>query len=111
MTVVFGIPLSVLFGQVLLGLINGAFYALLSLGLAIIFGLLRIINFAHGAQYMLGAFIAVLGLNYLGLNSCACNPPTRSPSAHQPEQFTSRWPCAGRVGEDQCERRRQHEQR
>ncbi|KOY02531.1 branched-chain amino acid ABC transporter permease [Pseudomonas nunensis] len=68
MTVVFGIPLSVLFGQVLLGLINGAFYALLSLGLAIIFGLLRIINFAHGAQYMLGAFIAVFGLNYLGLN-------------------------------------------
>ncbi|MDN3221473.1 branched-chain amino acid ABC transporter permease [Pseudomonas nunensis] len=68
MTFVFGIPLSVLFGQVLLGLINGAFYALLSLGLAIIFGLLRIINFAHGAQYMLGAFIAVLGLNYLGLN-------------------------------------------
>jgi branched-chain amino acid transport system permease protein len=68
MTVVFGIPLSVLFGQVLLGLINGAFYALLSLGLAIIFGLLRIINFAHGAQYMLGAFIAVLGFNYLGLN-------------------------------------------
>ena len=68
MTVVFGIPLSVLFGQLLLGLINGAFYALLSLGLAIIFGLLRIINFAHGAQYMLGAFTAVLGLNYLGVN-------------------------------------------
>jgi branched-chain amino acid transport system permease protein len=64
----FGIPLSVLFGQLLLGLINGAFYALLSLGLAIIFGLLRIINFAHGAQYMLGAFAAVLGLNYLGVN-------------------------------------------
>jgi branched-chain amino acid transport system permease protein len=64
----FGIPLSVLFGQMLLGLINGAFYALLSLGLAIIFGLLRIINFAHGAQYMLGAFAAVLGLNYLGVN-------------------------------------------
>ena len=68
MTVVFGIPLSVLFGQLLLGLINGAFYALLSLGLAIIFGLLRIVNFAHGAQYMLGAFVAVLGLNYLGVN-------------------------------------------
>ncbi|VVO15394.1 branched-chain amino acid ABC transporter permease [Pseudomonas fluorescens] len=68
MTIVFGIPLSVLFGQVLLGLINGAFYALLSLGLAIIFGLLRIINFAHGAQYMLGAFTAVMGLNYLGVN-------------------------------------------
>ncbi|WP_339463072.1 branched-chain amino acid ABC transporter permease [Pseudomonas sp. EA_105y_Pfl2_R69] len=68
MTMLFGIPLSVLFGQMLLGLINGAFYALLSLGLAIIFGLLRIINFAHGAQYMLGAFAAVLGLNYLGVN-------------------------------------------
>ncbi|MDX1369365.1 branched-chain amino acid ABC transporter permease [Pseudomonas sp.] len=68
MTMVFGIPLSVLLGQLLLGLINGAFYALLSLGLAIIFGLLRIINFAHGAQYMLGAFAAVLGLNYLGIN-------------------------------------------
>ena len=68
MTIVFGIPLSVLFGQLLLGLINGAFYALLSLGLAIIFGLLRIINFAHGAQYMLGAFTAVMGLNYLGVN-------------------------------------------
>ncbi|SFP98027.1 branched-chain amino acid ABC transporter permease [Pseudomonas borbori] len=68
MTMLFGIPLSVLFGQLLLGLINGAFYALLSLGLAIIFGLLRIINFAHGAQYMLGAFAAVLGLNYLGVN-------------------------------------------
>ena len=68
MTMVLGIPLSVLLGQLLLGLINGAFYALLSLGLAIIFGLLRIINFAHGAQYMLGAFAAVLGLSYLGVN-------------------------------------------
>lgn len=68
MTIVFGIPLSVLLGQLLLGLINGTFYALLSLGLVIIFGLLRIINFAHGAQYMLGAFAAVLGLNYLGVN-------------------------------------------
>ncbi|MCA4963667.1 branched-chain amino acid ABC transporter permease [Pseudomonas sp. Y24-6] len=68
MTVIFGIPLSVMLGQLLLGLINGAFYALLSLGLAIIFGLLRIINFAHGAQYMLGAFTAVLGFNYLGVN-------------------------------------------
>ncbi|MNF39049.1 High-affinity branched-chain amino acid transport system permease protein LivH [compost metagenome] len=68
MTLLFGIPLSVLLGQLLLGLINGAFYALLSLGLAIIFGLLRIINFAHGAQYMLGAFAAWLGLSYLGVN-------------------------------------------
>ena len=68
MTLIFGVPLSVLFGQLLLGLINGSFYALLSLGLAIIFGLLRIINFAHGAQYMLGAFAAFIGLNYLGIN-------------------------------------------
>jgi len=68
MTLVFGVPLSVLFGQLLLGLINGSFYALLSLGLAIIFGLLRIINFAHGAQYMLGAFAAFIGLNYLGVS-------------------------------------------
>ena len=68
MTLVFGIPLGVLLGQLLLGLINGAFYALLSLGLAIIFGLLRIINFAHGALYMLGAFAALLGLQHLGVN-------------------------------------------
>lgn len=68
MTMLFGVPLSVLLGQLLLGLINGAFYALLSLGLAIIFGLLRIINFAHGALYMLGAFVTVLGLQYLGIN-------------------------------------------
>lgn len=68
MMMVLGIPLSVLLGQLLLGLINGAFYALLSLGLAIIFGLLRIINFAHGAQYMLGAFAAVLALKYFGVN-------------------------------------------
>jgi branched-chain amino acid transport system permease protein len=64
---IFGIPLQALLGQLLIGLINGSFYALLSLGLAIIFGLLRIINFAHGAQYMLGAFVAYLLLFYLGL--------------------------------------------
>src|SRR5450759_1379180 len=56
MTEIFGIPTQALFGQLLIGLINGAFYALLSLGLAVIFGLLNIINFTHGAQYMLGAF-------------------------------------------------------
>lgn len=55
-------------GQLLVGLINGSFYALLSLGLAVIFGLLRVINFAHGAQYMLGAFVAFLGLQYFGIN-------------------------------------------
>jgi len=65
---IFGVPLAVFMGQLMLGLINGAFYALLSLGLAVIFGLLKIVNFAHGAQYMLGAFAALLGLQYLGIN-------------------------------------------
>lgn len=55
-------------GQLLIGLINGSFYALLSLGLAVIFGLLRVINFAHGAQYMLGAFAALLLLQFAGIN-------------------------------------------
>src|SRR5262245_5228276 len=68
MTEIFGIPTQALFGQLLIGLINGSFYALLSLGLAVIFGLLNIINFTHGAQYMLGAFCAYLLLNKLGLN-------------------------------------------
>ncbi|MFU8882949.1 MAG: ABC transporter permease subunit, partial [Rhodobacterales bacterium] len=63
-----GITPQALFGQLLLGLINGSFYALLSLGLAIIFGLLNIINFTHGAQYMLGAFGAWMLLHYTGLN-------------------------------------------
>ena len=64
---IFGIPIQALMGQLLIGLINGSFYALLSLGLAVIFGLLNIINFTHGAQYMLGAFGAYLLLNKLGL--------------------------------------------
>ena len=64
---IFGIPIQAMMGQLLIGLINGSFYALLSLGLAVIFGLLNIINFAHGAQYMLGAFGAYLLLNKLGL--------------------------------------------
>jgi branched-chain amino acid transport system permease protein len=64
---VFGIPPQALFGQLLIGLINGSFYALLSLGLAVIFGLLNIINFAHGAQYMMGAFMAYFLLQYAGL--------------------------------------------
>ncbi|MBV1788188.1 branched-chain amino acid ABC transporter permease [Marinobacterium sp. D7] len=63
-----GINLFGLFGQLLVGLINGSFYALLSLGLAIIFGLLKIINFAQGAMYMLGAFAAWMALNYFGIN-------------------------------------------
>lgn len=67
MTMIFGIPIQALLGQLLVGLINGSFYAMLSLGLAVIFGLLRIINFAHGAQYMLGAFAGYLLLLYLGI--------------------------------------------
>ena len=67
MSTVFGVPTQALFGQLLIGLINGSFYALLSLGLAVIFGMLNIINFAHGAQYMMGAFAAFLLLNYTGL--------------------------------------------
>jgi branched-chain amino acid transport system permease protein len=64
---IFGIPSQALFGQLLIGLINGSFYALLSLGLAVIFGLLNIINFTHGAQYMMGAFVAWFLLNRLGV--------------------------------------------
>ena len=67
MTMIFGVPVAALMGQLLVGLINGSFYALLSLGLAVIFGLLRVINFAHGAQYMLGAFTALLLLTVFGL--------------------------------------------
>ena len=65
---IFGIPLQAFLGQLLLGLVNGAFYALLSLGLAVIFGLLGIVNFAHGALYMLGAFAAWIMLDKLGVN-------------------------------------------
>jgi branched-chain amino acid transport system permease protein len=65
---IFGIPSQALFGQLLLGLINGSFYALLSLGLAVIFGLLNIINFTHGAQYMMGAFAAYFLLQFFGVN-------------------------------------------
>lgn len=64
---IFGVPSTALFGQLLIGLINGSFYALLSLGLAVIFGMLNIINFSHGAQYMMGAFTAYLILQYSGL--------------------------------------------
>jgi len=67
MTTVFGIPTQALLGQLLIGLINGSFYAILSLGLAVIFGLLNIINFTHGAQYMMGAFVAYFLLHWAGL--------------------------------------------
>ena len=67
MMMIFGIPGPLLFGQLLLGLINGAFYAMLSMGLAIIFGMLTIINFAHGALFMMGAFASCMLLQYTGI--------------------------------------------
>src|ERR1700682_1240496 len=67
MSTVFGVPTQALFGQLLIGVINGSFYAMLSLGLSVIFGLLNIINFAHGAQYMMGAFVAYFLLQWAAL--------------------------------------------
>jgi branched-chain amino acid transport system permease protein len=68
MTEFFGVPTQALLGQLMLGLVNGSFYAMLSLGLAVIFGMLNIVNFAHGALYMVGAFFAWMLLNYAGIN-------------------------------------------
>jgi branched-chain amino acid transport system permease protein len=68
MTEIFGIPIQAFLGQLMLGLVNGAFYAMLSLGLAVIFGLLDIVNFAHGALYMVGAFFAWIMLDKWGVN-------------------------------------------
>lgn len=65
---IFGVPLQAMMAQLLLGLVNGSFYAMLSLGLAVIFGMLNVINFAHGAMYMLGAFLAWMGMSYFELN-------------------------------------------
>jgi len=65
---IFGVPLQAMMSQLLLGLVNGSFYAMLSLGLAVIFGLLNVINFAHGALYMMGAFFAWMGIHYFGAN-------------------------------------------
>jgi branched-chain amino acid transport system permease protein len=65
---IFGIPIQAFLGQLLLGLVNGSFYAMLSLGLAVIFGLLGIVNFAHGALYMIGAYVAWIGLERFGIN-------------------------------------------
>ena len=65
---IFGVPIQAFMGQLMLGLVNGSFYALLSLGLAVIFGMLNIVNFAHGALYMVGAFLAWMLLNYAGIN-------------------------------------------
>ena len=68
MSEIFGVPVTLILGQLMLGLVNGSFYALLSLGLAVIFGLVGIVNFAHGAFYALGAFAALLGMQWFGLN-------------------------------------------
>jgi branched-chain amino acid transport system permease protein len=68
LTEIFGIPLPALFGQLMLGLVNGSFYAMLSLGLAVIFGLLGVVNFAHGALYMIGAYVAWFGMDRWGIN-------------------------------------------
>ena len=68
MTAIFGVPVALILGQLMLGLVNGSFYALLSLGLAVIFGLVGIVNFAHGTFYALGAFAALLGMQWFGLN-------------------------------------------
>src|ERR1700756_3625959 len=68
MTEIFGVPLPALFGQLMLGLVNGSFYAMLSLGLAVIFGLLGVVNLAHGALYMIGAYVAWYGMDRWGIN-------------------------------------------
>jgi branched-chain amino acid transport system permease protein len=68
MTEIFGIPIQALMGQLTIGLVNGAFYAMLSLGLAVIFGMLNVVNFAHGALYMMGAFFSWMLLTYFGIN-------------------------------------------
>src|SRR5258706_2154505 len=68
MTEIFGVPVQALMGQLMIGLVNGSFYAILSLGLAVIFGMLNIVNFAHGAMYMVGAFFSWLLLDQLGIN-------------------------------------------
>ncbi len=68
MNEIFGVPIQALMGQLTIGLVNGSFYALLSLGLAVIFGMLNVVNFAHGALYMMGAFVSWMLLQYLGIN-------------------------------------------
>ena len=65
---IFGVPIQAMMSQLLLGLVNGSFYAMLSLGLAVIFGLLNVINFSHGAMYMMGAFLAWMGLSYFDIS-------------------------------------------
>src|SRR5215470_6533711 len=87
-------PAPAMFAQLLIGLINGSFYALLSLGLAVIFGILNIINFAHGAQYMLGAFVAIFLLQYLELGywwALLIAPPVVGATGIVVERLFLRW--------------------
>jgi branched-chain amino acid transport system permease protein len=86
MTEIFGVPIQALFGQLMLGLVNGSFYAMLSLGLAVIFGMLNIINFAHGALYMAGAMFAWMGLElprHRLLVDAAAGADLRRPGRHR----------------------------
>ena len=89
MTEIFGIPIQALMGQLMLGLVNGSFYAMLSLGLAVIFGMLNIINFAHGALYMMGAILAWIGLNHWATGGRCC----WRPSSWVPSASSSSGPC------------------
>ena len=91
---VFGVPLPALTGQLMIGLVNGSFYAILSLGLAVIFGMLNIINFAHGAMFMMGAFVAWMGLHFAGINywwSLALAPLMVGVFGVLVERFLLRW--------------------
>ena len=90
-----GIPSTALFGQLLIGLINGSFYALLSLGLAVIFGMLNIINFTHGAQYMMGAFAAFLLLQYTGPRLLVGADHRADHGRHHRHDHRARYSCNG----------------
>ncbi len=92
---IFGIPSQALFSQLLIGLINGSFYALLSLGLAVIFGMLNIINFTHGAQYMMGAFAAFLLLQYTGIGYWPALDRGADPRRHHSGWSSSARCCNG----------------
>lgn len=94
MSDIFGIPILALMGQLMLGLVNGSFYAILSLGLAVIFGMLNIINFTHGAMFMMGAFVAWMGLQFAGISywwSLALAPLIVGAFGVLVERFLLRW--------------------
>ena len=89
--------MQALYAQLLVGLINGSFYALLSLGLAVIFGMLNIINFAHGALYMMGAFCAYFLLSIAGIGYWPARPPMPRPGPRKPPWFRLPSPIPGRL--------------